>query len=134
MNKVGKLIREIRTRKGLTQHQLAKKVWVTDSCIRNYELGYRTPNEEMLILIADALGVSEHYFLEAQYPYSKKDLMRFLLKLNDTIEVILLPLEEGKGFAITFDERTNKELAPFFDEWEKVKYYERHWKEKRLNE
>ncbi len=138
MSKVGSLIRKIRKEKALTQRALAKIVGVVDSCIKNYELGYRTPNEAKRIKIAESLGVNKHYFLEPVYPYSKEDLMRFLLKLDDTLKLKLIYLDEV-GYAITFDKETNRALFEFFIVWEKVKLLNDmnqkvDWKRNKLNE
>ena len=39
----GSRIRELRTRRGLLQRELAEMAGVTESAVRNYELGLRTP-------------------------------------------------------------------------------------------
>jgi len=47
-----------RLKNNLTQRELAEKCGLTESAIRNYELGYRSPNEEQRTKIARALKVS----------------------------------------------------------------------------
>ncbi len=47
-----------RLKKNLTQRELAEKCGLTESAIRNYELGYRSPNDEQRTKIAEALKVS----------------------------------------------------------------------------
>ena len=42
----GELIRKYHKMQGLTQSELAEKCGLTDSSIRNYELGNRTPWED----------------------------------------------------------------------------------------
>ena len=44
----GELIRKYRKMRGLTQSELAEKCGLTDSAIRNYELGNRTPGEDQV--------------------------------------------------------------------------------------
>lgn len=123
MSKIGKLIRKIRNNRGLTQREVAQSIGVTDSCVRNYELGYRNPDNQKRIDIAGALGVSEYYLIEPSYPYSKEDILRFLFKLDDTIEVKLIQLSD-KNYAITFDDRTNEELLPLLEQWQEEKLEE----------
>ena len=43
-----------RKTKGLTQNELANKIKTTKGTISNYENGYSTPSNEMLISLANA--------------------------------------------------------------------------------
>ncbi|GGC97475.1 hypothetical protein GCM10007216_30310 [Thalassobacillus devorans] len=52
-----------RKTKGLTQNELANKIKTTKGTISNYENGYSTPSNEMLISLANALDVSVDYLL-----------------------------------------------------------------------
>lgn len=52
----GELIRKYRKMRGLTQSELAEKCGLTDSAIRNYELGNRTPGEDQVVF--SQVGVS----------------------------------------------------------------------------
>ena len=77
----GELIREQRKRKGMTQKQLAEAVGVSTPSIRLYELGKRTPSEEMLSQIADALGIS----VAALHPYnvaSAREVLEMLFRME----------------------------------------------------
>lgn len=42
--------------------------------------------------ISDALHVNKEYLKEPDYPYTEHDLMRFLFKLDDSIEVNIRPV------------------------------------------
>lgn len=56
----------IRTRRralGLTMKQLASTVGVTEAAISHYETGRREPDHDMLLSIANALGVTVDYLL-----------------------------------------------------------------------
>lgn len=53
------LLKEKRNAVGMTQHQIAEKVGVTDIGYLNYEQGRREPKISTAIKIADALGVSD---------------------------------------------------------------------------
>ncbi|UOQ91478.1 helix-turn-helix domain-containing protein [Halobacillus shinanisalinarum] len=52
-----------RKTKGLTQSKLANEIKTTKGTISNYENGYSTPSNEMLISLANALDVSVDYLL-----------------------------------------------------------------------
>jgi transcriptional regulator with XRE-family HTH domain len=67
---IGKIIREIRKQKGLTQEQLAEKAQTTFSYIGGVERGERNITIQTLEKICDALGV--HFF----------DLMYYHAPLN----------------------------------------------------
>lgn len=57
MISLGEKIKQARTKKGLSQEQLAQSVGTTKSTISKYELDKREPNLEMLDKIAYALGL-----------------------------------------------------------------------------
>ena len=53
MQELGKRIKELRENAGLTQQQLAERVWVSKAAISNYELFERNPSLETLVNIAN---------------------------------------------------------------------------------
>ncbi len=55
---VGERITELRTAKGLTTNKLANLAGVSQSHLREIELGKRNPTVETLSFFCDALGVS----------------------------------------------------------------------------
>lgn len=57
------LIREYRTRLGMTMKELGDKVGVTESAISLYELGKRKPDYEMLLKLSEALGTDVNHLL-----------------------------------------------------------------------
>ena len=81
----GSRIRELRTRRGLLQRELAEMAGVTESAVRNYELGLRTPRSQHLEALARALGVDPAALVD----YG-------LETARDALEV-LFRLEEGFG-------------------------------------
>ena len=56
MRDIGKNIRSLRQRQGISQDQLAQILHVTRQTISNYETGRSRPDVEMLTALADALG------------------------------------------------------------------------------
>ncbi len=61
---VGKRITELRQKKGITVNKLANLAGVSQSYLRDIELGNKQPTVEYLSYICDALGVSLHTFFE----------------------------------------------------------------------
>lgn len=59
----GEILVESRKDRHLTQHQLAKILYVTDGTISNYENGIHFPDIEKLCEIADFFGVTTDYLL-----------------------------------------------------------------------
>lgn len=63
MQDFGKRLKELRENAGLTQQQLAERIWVSKSAISNYELYERNPSPEILIKLARVFHVSTDYLL-----------------------------------------------------------------------
>lgn len=55
MRDIGKNIRKLRESKGLTQDQLAEKLFVTRQTVLNYETGRTRPDVDMIVSIANVL-------------------------------------------------------------------------------
>ena len=58
MRDIGKNIRYLRESKGLTQDQLAEKLFVTRQTVSNYETGRTRPDVDMIVSIANVLRTS----------------------------------------------------------------------------
>nr|DAM73999.1 MAG TPA: helix-turn-helix domain protein [Caudoviricetes sp.] len=58
-----KRLREMRMKRNLTQQRLADTIGVALRSYQCYETGTRTPNYDLLVLIADTLDVSLDYLL-----------------------------------------------------------------------
>lgn len=79
MRDIGKNIRTLRERKGLTQDQLAEKLFVTRQTVSNYETGRSRPDIDTLLRIAEILGVDIHTVLYGPQtdPLRKKKWLHF---------------------------------------------------------
>ena len=55
-NNVGRNLRTLRTRAGITQDQLAEKLFVSRQTVSNYETGRSQPDVDTLVRLAEALG------------------------------------------------------------------------------
>jgi len=63
MRDIGKNIRDLRQSKGMTQEELAEKLFVTRQTISNYEKGKTRPDIDMLIKMSTLLAVDVNYIL-----------------------------------------------------------------------
>lgn len=59
----GEILRKLRTDKGYSQAQLAKKIGVSSSMVALYETGDRFPSLETLLRVAQFMKVSTDYLL-----------------------------------------------------------------------
>lgn len=60
---IGKRVRELRIKKGLSQQELGNAIGVTKVSVCGYESGCRIPNLEKLAKLADTLGTTTDYLL-----------------------------------------------------------------------
>lgn len=63
MRDIGKNIRDLRVRGGLTQEELAGKLFVTRQTVSNYETGKTRPDLDLLIKIAELLDTDANTLL-----------------------------------------------------------------------
>lgn len=97
---VGEKIRKYRIEQGLLQKELAKKCKMSESAIRNYELGNRTPKPHHLEVIAKALDISPFSLLDPDLD-SEISLMHAFFYLEDNYD---LQIKKDGGVAyISFD-------------------------------
>ena len=69
---IGTRIKELRTRAGLTQKQLAGKIGVTPAAVGNYEQGVSFPKETVLKKLFGALDCSPNELFGEEY-FSEED-------------------------------------------------------------
>lgn len=60
---IGKRVRELRVKKGMSQQELGSAIGVTKVSICGYESGGRIPNLDNLIKLADTLGTTTDFLL-----------------------------------------------------------------------
>lgn len=78
MRDIGANIRRARTRRRLTQDDLAQTVHTTRQTISNYETGRSRPDVETLQRLADALGVELTALLDGEPPAVRRTELRRL--------------------------------------------------------
>ena len=88
----GERLKELRQAAGLTQKQLADKIWVTKASISYYEQSERNPSPEVLMKLANAFHVTTDYLLgieDKQIYIDVSDLLPEDIKLlQHTITVL----------------------------------------------
>ena len=89
---LGKLIKKFRELRRITQKALGDRIHLDDVRIMQYELDIRTPKDNVLENISAALHINKDYLKEPNYPYMEHDLMWFLFRLDDSIEVKIRPV------------------------------------------
>ena len=77
---VGKRISELRERKDISTNKLADKAGVSQSYLRQVEIGSTSPTIEKLSYIVEALGVSLQEFFSLNT--DKEDLVSLINRLN----------------------------------------------------
>lgn len=114
----GQLIKRYRKMRKLTQVQLAEACGLTDSAIRNYELGNRTPGDEQLARIADALNVSAESLREIPLESSRQAL-ELLFRLSNQFSIE--PREMGGKLVLAPSEgsKMDSKLASALKAWRK---------------
>lgn len=81
--KIGQRIKTIRTKKGLTQEQVAEMVGISQKHLSRIEKGYHNPRFDMIISIAKALNVPTDAFAR---DLSDSDVDVFIEGIRPSIE------------------------------------------------
>ena len=124
---LGKLIKKFRELRRITQKALGDRTHLDDVRIRQYELDIRTPKDDVLENISATLYVNKEYLKEPDYPYTEHDLMRFLFKLDDSIEVKIRPVilnDEDPEYTTTgiyFCSEAILRIRGMLEQWQKMK-------------
>jgi len=123
---IGERIKRIRNLRKLTQKELGLAVGfdekTADVRIAQYESNTRTPKEEMLKKIAEALDVNFRSLYEPTL-YAAEDVMFTLFELDEHYNIRLLDAIEEEGYpqkvtSINFKSLT---LESFMKEWQQRK-------------
>lgn len=99
---VGEKIRKFRLEKNLTQKELAIMCRYSESAIRNYELGNRTPNINQLKSIADVLQINV-YALSDPSIDTYNGTIHTLFDMEDAYGLHPITAEDGQTY-LTLDQ------------------------------
>jgi len=92
---LGKKIKELRTKRNLSQQQLANLAFVTRKAVGNWENGQRTPDAEMTKRLADALGVDVLVLLEAMHErHRPSEGLRNIIIVENEPEILIFLVRE----------------------------------------
>lgn len=108
-------LKKLRLLRKLTQKELAIKSDLTDSAIRNYELGYRSPSKEQLVKIADALDCDVSALIDYS-PISNFQFMQMLFDFEDILKIRPLVEDSTRGL-ISHD----MDFNDFLLEWDEMR-------------
>ena len=119
---IGERIRFVRKLKGMTQMELAEKVGLGNddnarTRISQYENGIRTPKEETLEKISEALGVTSLYLSTKDRTYAY-DVCMFLFEI-DNLSNIKIKKEDEETYWL--DINYTYYFKEMYDEWMKKK-------------
>ena len=86
-------MQECRTKKGLTQKELANKLFVSESAVSNWEKDKRRPDLELVTKLSEIFGITESELIKASVDLSrtkeKKQARNFRI-ISNTYNLILL--------------------------------------------
>lgn len=90
---IGARIKEIRTKKGITQEQLSERMEINPKYLSSIERGKENPTLNTLIRLSESLGVdlSEIFrFIQIEDPAERKSLIISLLDESDSEQLKLI--------------------------------------------
>lgn len=115
----GEKLKKLRLLRELTQKELAIKSGLTDSAIRNYELGYRSPNKDQLIKIAEALACDVSALID-HTPISNFEFMQIIFDYEEDLKI--RPLIEDSTIGVLSHDMTFNDFLIEWDEMRKKHY------------
>ena len=115
----GKKLKELRLLRQLTQKELANMSGLTDAAIRNYELGNRSPSEEQLRKIADALDCDASALVDHS-PLTIFEFMQIIFDYEKELKI--RPLVEESTTGLMFHNETFNDFIIEWDEMRKKHY------------
>lgn len=83
------ILKELRTRKNISQSELGKLIGVSNASVSQYESGTRFPDTQKLELIADVFGVTTDYLLGRNVPdwATNEDVLDLQDMLNSNVNM-----------------------------------------------
>ncbi len=81
----GNTLKELRQKAGLTQKQLADRLWLSKATVSYYEQSLRYPSPEILVRLANVFHVSTDYLLGRE---NKKQTLDITDLTDEDIELL----------------------------------------------
>lgn len=115
---IGEKIRKLRLEKNLTQKELAIMCRNSESAIRNYELGNRTPNMDQLQVIADALQINVYALADPSID-TYTGAIHTLFAMEEAYGLHPITDEDGQIY-LTVDYQRGGALQDSIEAWAKI--------------
>ena len=117
---IGARIRRYRNEGGMTQRELADEVGLTESAIRNYERDIRTPSDQQIERIAEALDVSADSIREIGVN-GARGALEVLFRYEK--ELGLMPVVTDNGVAVAPDpsKEGSQKAAQALKAWKRMR-------------
>lgn len=112
-------IKELRTDRGMTQKELAREAGISESAMRSYELGDRTPKPEVLDRIARALKVRPEYLSAPEFKRSLE--FTYALLENDDMQDYTVAEINGHPAIVANAKSAGSSFAKLLSEWNDMK-------------
>ena len=96
--KIGKFIQEKRKEVGLTQEELAEKLYITDRAVSKWERGLSLPDADKMLDLCNILGINANELLNGE-----KINMKDYEKKTEELLVELAKQEEKKNKKLFMD-------------------------------
>lgn len=97
MVQFGQRLKELRLQAGLTQKQLADRIWVSKAAIGNYELSDRKPSPEIIVKLAKVFHVSTDYMLGIDEKEQTIDVTGLTSEQVAAVQTLVDMLKEKQG-------------------------------------
>lgn len=102
----GTTLKELRRRAGLTQKELADRLWVSKATVSYYEQSVRCPSPEILVKISGVFHVSTDYLLGLE---DKKQTLDVTDLPDEDIELLNKTIELLRKKNLSNSRKTRKE-------------------------
>ncbi len=93
----GQRLKELRLQAGMTQKQLADRIWVSKAAIGNYELSDRKPSPEIIVKLAKVFHVSTDYLLGIDEREKTIDVSGLTAEQVAAVQTLVDILKEKQG-------------------------------------
>lgn len=117
---VGERIRRYRKAGGYTQRGLAEEIGVTESAVRNYELGLRTPSESQLEAIARALDIAPESLADTGL-VGARGALEMIFRLESETGFRPVETEDGIGIAVDPKVEGSQKLSQALKAWARMR-------------
>lgn len=118
---IGEKIRFIRQFRGITQAELGRRIELTGDRIRQYENDVRTPKQEVIDDLAEALNIDSSFLVDHNID-KDIDIIQVLFELEDRYKLDLQKTDEGYSLNIpNTSSPLPHSLLTYLDYWYNVR-------------